>query len=210
MERIRQFVSAIISGLMIGVGGTIFLMQENTLAGSFLFSAGLMTILIFGFQLYTGKIGYIPFHKPIYLVEIIITWLGNVTGTYLFAQLIRLTRIYPAMADRVNELVAIKLNDQLGSVFVLSIFCGLLMFIAVDTFKNFNGSMIRFAAVFLPIMVFILSGYEHCIANTYYFSLAGAWDSHCLLVTIVMTLGNSVGGLIIPCYQKLFSIRQSA
>ena len=86
MERIRQFVSAIISGLMIGVGGTIFLMQENTLAGSFLFSAGLMTILIFGFQLYTGKIGYIPFHKPIYLVEIIITWLGNVTGTYLFAQ----------------------------------------------------------------------------------------------------------------------------
>ena len=129
MERIRQFVSAIISGLMIGVGGTIFLMQENTLAGSFLFSAGLMTILIFGFQLYTGKIGYIPFHKPIYLVEIIITWLGNVTGTYLFAQLIRLTRIYPAMADRVNELVAIKLNDQLGSVFVLSIFCGLLMFI---------------------------------------------------------------------------------
>ena len=50
MERIRQFVSAIISGLMIGVGGTIFLMQENTLAGSFLFSAGLMTILIFGFQ----------------------------------------------------------------------------------------------------------------------------------------------------------------
>ena len=184
MERIRQFVSAIISGLMIGVGGTIFLMQENTLAGSFLFSAGLMTILIFGFQLYTGKIGYIPFHKPIYLVEIIITWLGNVTGTYLFAQLIRLTRIYPAMADRVNELVAIKLNDQLGSVFVLSIFCGLLMFIAVDTFKNFNGSI--------------------------YFSLAGAWDSHCLLVTIVMTLGNSVGGLIIPCYQKLFSIRQSA
>ena len=87
------------------------------------------------------------------------------------------------------------------------IFCGMLMFIAVDCYRNVQGSTLKFIGVFVPVMVFILSGFEHVIANMYYFSLAGAWSGHCLASIVVMTLGNAVGGMLIPLYLKIFKVR---
>ena len=77
MERTRQFVSAIIAGMLIGMGGTVYLSQSNAVIGSFLFSIGLYTILVFQLHLYTGKIGYTPFQKPVYIIELLITWFGT-------------------------------------------------------------------------------------------------------------------------------------
>ena len=101
-------------------------------------------------------------------------------------------------------MVQVKLDDSFVSLFILAIFCGFLMFIAVDTFKKQSGSTVKVIAIFVPVMVFILSGFEHVIADMYYFCLAQAWSGHCLMAVLVMTLGNSVGGMIIPVYQKLF------
>ena len=47
-------------------------------------------------------------------------------------------------------------------------------------------------------MVFILCGFEHCVANMYYFSVAGMWSGKALVYLLVMTLGNSVGGILFP------------
>ena len=193
MERVRQLVSAVIAGGLIGMGGTVYLSQQNPVVGSCLFAIGLFTIVIFQLQLFTGKIGYLPMQKPVYLIELAITWM------------VRNSRIYEGMAEKVQTIAATKLNDDFLSIFLLAVFCGMLMFIAVDIFKNQTGSTIRTVGVFIPVMVFILSGFEHVIANMYYFSLAGVWSGHCLLSIIVMTLGNSVGGMIIPLYLKLFS-----
>ena len=52
--------------------------------------------------------------------------------------------------------------------------------------------------VFLCVIIFILSGFEHCIANMYYFCAAGAIDQTTLLYILVMTAGNSVGGMFLP------------
>ena len=57
--------------------------------------------------------------------------------------------------------------------------------------------------VFLCVMVFILSGFEHCIANMYYFSAADLWNTQTLLMTLLMTLGNSVGGNFFAALVKL-------
>ena len=52
-------------------------------------------------------------------------------------------------------------------------------------------------------MVFILCGFEHCVANMFYFSVANAWSGKTVLYLLVMTLGNSCGGLILPLCRKL-------
>ena len=208
MERIRQFVSAVLAGALIGMGGTVFLAQSSPVAGSFLFSVGLFTIVVFGLQLFTGKVGYLPLQKPSYLIELAITWLGNLAGTWLVAAMVRSTRIYAGMAERVSGMAQAKLSDSPLSLFVLAVFCGMLMFIAVDTFKNQTGSMVRVFAIFVPVMVFILAGFEHVIADMFYFSLAGSWDAHCLAMVLVMTLGNSLGGMLIPLYLRCFGLRK--
>lgn len=207
MEKARQFVSAVLAGFMIGVGGTVYLSQSNPVVGSFLFAIGLFTVVVFQLHLFTGKIGYTPFQKPVYLVELTITWLGNLVGTGITAWMVRNSRIYAGISERVSGIAEVKLADGFLSIFLLAIFCGLLMFIAVDSFRNVQGSTLRFIGVFIPVMVFILSGFEHVVANMYYFSLAGVWSGHCFMSVIVMTLGNSVGGMLIPLYLKIFKLR---
>ena len=208
MEHFRKFVSAVIAGALIGMGGTVFLSQSNPVAGSFLFAIGLFTIVVFQLQLFTGKVGYLPFQKPAYLIELLITWAGNFAGTWLVALMVRSSRIFAGMEERVAVMAQTKLDDSPLSLFILAVFCGMLMFIAVDIFKNQTGSTIRTVGVFVPVMVFILSGFEHVIADMFYFSLAGVWSLHCLALVGVMTLGNSLGGMIIPLYLKLFHLRK--
>lgn len=207
MERARQLVSAIIAGMLISMGGTVYLSQSNPVVGSFLFAIGLYTIVAFQLHLFTGKIGYTPFQKPIYVIELAITWFGNLLGTGLTAIMVKNSRIAPPLVERVMGIVDAKLTDNFMSIFLLAIFCGMLMFIAVDCYRNIQGSTLRFIGIFVPVMVFILSGFEHVIANMYYFSLAGAWSAHCMMAVIVMTLGNAVGGMLIPVYLKIFKVR---
>lgn len=207
MERVRQFFSAILAGMLIGMGGTVFLSQSNPVVGSFLFAIGLFTIVVFQLHLFTGKVGYTPFNKPVYLIELVVTWLGNLVGTWITATMVRNSRIYEGMAERVAGTAEVKLSDDFTSIFLLAVFCGMLMFIAVDCFRNVQGSTLRFIGVFVPVMVFILSGFEHVIANMFYFSLSGTWSAHCFVAVLVMTLGNAVGGMLIPIYLKVFKQR---
>jgi formate/nitrite transporter FocA (FNT family) len=84
VERIKEyascFLSAMLAGLMIGVGGTVYLSVNNPVIGSLLFTVGLFSILVFQMQLFTGKVGYLPDNKPKYLIDLIVIWLGNLNG----------------------------------------------------------------------------------------------------------------------------------
>ena len=58
-------------------------------------------------------------------------------------------------------------------------------------------------------MVFILCGYEHCVADMFYFSMAGAWSGAALLRLLVITAGNAVGGVLFPAARQ-WIIKQPA
>ena len=200
----RIFVPAVYSGLCIGIGGMVYLNCENKVVGAFMFCIGLLTILLFGFNLYTGKVGYICQNKPAYIGQVAIVWLGNFAGTAVMAGLCRLTRNADKLTQACQGMVETKLNDSLLSLFVLAIFCGMLMFIAVDTYKHHyekKDTMVTVVAI-LGVVVFILAGFEHCIADMFYFTLAGAFPK-AFPALIVMTLGNAVGGNIIPLGQNI-------
>ena len=77
------FIKSVYAGFMIGVGGCVYLSVDNKIVGSLLFSFGLLTIVVQGFSLYTGKIGFVSNVKELMTMPIII--LGNFTGTFLMA-----------------------------------------------------------------------------------------------------------------------------
>lgn len=191
-------ISAICAGFAIGIGGTVFLSVDNKVIGSLLFALGLFTIVVFGLHLFTGKVGYIPANKPVYVFEVLVTWLGNLIGTNLCAFLVRNTRISATVGKKAMGLCETKLNDNLLSIFILSVFCGLLMYIAVDRHKELDHSMGKMLAVFIPVSVFILCGFEHCVANMYYFGAAGMWSEKAFWYIVVMSVGNGVGGVCLP------------
>ena len=194
---------AVAAGIFIGLAGTVFLSVPDKFAGAFLFGFGLLTIVCCGFKLYTGAIGYLVLqgkNTPSYLRTLGVIWVGNWIGTFLVGTALRFSRVGAAIADKAQGLCAVKMRDSWSSLLVLSFFCGILMFLAVDTFrrKEEYPGVIRMAMVFLCVMVFILSGFEHCVADMYYFSAAAMWNADSFARTAWMTLGNSLGGCLLP------------
>lgn len=200
-DNLKILVRAILAGVMISIGGTIYLTCESKLLGAFLFSIGLYAICAFGLNLYTGKIGYVIDNKPKYLIELLITLIGNVIGTVACGYLLFLTRMGEKLRGVAGVISEVKLNDNLLSIFILAIFCGIIMYLAVDLFKRL-GDFGKYMGIFMGITVFILAGFEHCVANMYYFSAANMWSWKTVLYVLVMVLGNSVGSILLALGMK--------
>lgn len=191
---------SILSGLMIAVGGTIYLSciaKGWTPFGAVLFAAGLYTICVYGFNLYTGKVGYIACHfKDVnYIGLVILILVFNLITTYLLG--IVCAYAFPAIVEPARKIYEAKLAAPLLRLLITGIFCGLLMFLAVDTWKK--GSPF---GCFIYIPVFIISGFDHSIANSFYNGVANgfadAFTMQNALVVITVVIGNAIGGMLVP------------
>ena len=203
-EYLDFLIKGIYAGIMIGIGGTVFLSVKDTVAGSFLFSIGLLMICMYGMNLYTGKIGYILVNKFNYVYELLLSLLGNFIGTFFVGRMVLLTR-YKTLSERALTMSNLKLNDNLLSIFILAMFCGMLMYIAVNNYKKSTNEIGKYAGIFMCVMVFILCGFEHCVANMYYFTVANVWTGKAFLWLLMMVLGNSVGSILIAFFNNRFN-----
>lgn len=178
-----ELIKSIYAGFMIGIGGTIYLSIENKIVGAILFSFGLLTIITQGFNLYTSRVGYDIKNSPL-MSKILI---GNTIGTLICALLVRLSK--PEIVDKASQIWINKLNQSALSTLVLAALCGVLMYLAVDNYIKNN----KLIFIMLPVIIFILSGYEHSIANLFYLFLCNNISVDRLWHIIICILGNSVG-----------------
>ena len=203
MKWFRTFVGGILAGISIAIGGTVFLSLENKVLGALFFTVGLFAVCTFGFNLFTGKVCYMFDQDKAYALGLPLIWLGNLAGTFLTALAERATRVGPALAEKAQAICTVKLNDGLLSIFILSFFCNVLIWLAVEGFKNNPHPEGKYLSLFFGVAVFILCGFEHCVANMYYFSVAGMWGWKTLAWVLVMTLGNAAGGVFFPLMRRL-------
>lgn len=197
---------SILSGLMIAVGGTIYLSciaKGWVPFGAVLFAAGLYTICVYGFNLYTGKVGYIAYNfKDVnYIGLVILILVFNLITTYLLG--IVCAYAFPAIVEPAKKIYEAKLAAPLLRLLITGIFCGLLMFLAVDTWKK--GSPF---GCFIYIPVFIISGFDHSIANSFYNGVANgfadAFTMQNALVVITVVIGNAIGGMLVPIMTRVW------
>ena len=205
MEKYIDFIiKGFYAGILISIGGIAYLAIPDKIVGSFIFSLGLLTICIYSFNLYTGKVGYLLVNKPKYLLELLFSLMGNFLGTLAIGSLMRLTR-FTTYIDTAKNIVDLKLNDNLLSIFILAILCGMIMYLAVNNYKNNKDVVSKYMTIFMGVMAFILCGFEHCVANMFYFSIAGVFSLKVFYYLLVMILGNSVGSLIIAWYYNHYN-----
>lgn len=74
----KDLIKAIFAGICIGIAGTAYVALGGGPFAACLFAIGLISIVLFNFNLYTGKIGYIKSYKDISRMLIIL--LGNLIG----------------------------------------------------------------------------------------------------------------------------------
>ncbi len=191
-----DLIKGIFAGIMIGIGGTVYLNSSSNFIGACLFSIGLLMICIYKMNLFTGMVGYILVNKKSYIWSLIATLIGNFIGTYLCALAISLTRLN-SLYDKAKNLADIKINDSYLSIFILAIFCGILMYIAVNNFRKSESYLVKCLSIIICVVVFIVSGFEHSIANMFYISLANAWKPKAVITIVYMIIGNALGAIFI-------------
>ena len=205
----KTFVSAVLAGICISIGGIVFLSLDNRIAGAALFTVGLFVICTFKMNLFTGKVCYTLQNKPEYLPRLLIIWLGNLTGTGLMAFLVSLTRIR-TISEKAAALCEVKVNDSLLSLFILGFICNMLIFIAVQGYNRNPHELGKYLSLFFGVMLFILCGTEHCVADMFYFWMSGAWSSRAVISLLTITFGNAAGGIILCQACKFIEIKPAA
>ena len=201
MNMTKMFAYSILAGMFISIGGAAFLSIDSKIVGALFFTVGLFVICTFGLNLFTGKVCYAVKNGKKSLPALAVIWIGNLIGTLCTAGLFHLTRI-ASISEKAALMCQTKLNDSLLSVFILSIFCNMLIYIAVEGYKNNPHEIGKYLSLFFGVTVFIICGFEHCIANMFYISMAGMWSTESAVFIVVNTLGNAVGGLLIPTIKK--------
>ena len=199
MTYLKTFINAVLAGIMISIGGTVYLACESKLLGAFLFAVGLMAICVYQMSLFTGKIGYIFQNKPSYTLDCLVIWIGNFCGTLLSGIAVAFAK--PNLSLSAAELVSKKLEQNPVTTIILGIFCGILMYIAVDNFRTNDHKFAKYLGIFICVPVFILAGFEHSIADMFYFALTpdvALLSLKGITFIAYVSIGNLIGSWIVP------------
>lgn len=209
---LKIFLKGIFAGLSIGLGSFLFVLCSrfsNKALGSALFAVGLTLVCCLGFYLYTGKIAYLidSNKKGKYALELVIGYIGNFVGAaalgYLTLLICKLGHM-DNMLNTASKVASSRFMDlgNGGAIWYETLFksmlCGICVYGAVQTFKHKENHFIpRELVLIICVFVFVYGGFEHCIANMYYISLANAWNIQTIVNILIVTLGNSLGALYV-------------
>ncbi|MBQ8293055.1 MAG: formate/nitrite transporter family protein [Bacilli bacterium] len=202
---IKTLIKGILAGIAISLGGWLCLranaVMDNNFVGSFIFAAGLILIVNFDFYLYTGRICYLFDNqdKKNWL-HLLLGLLGNLIGCIIMGLFMRvcfkdsLDSLFASLEGMING----KLNATWYVTAIKSFLCGMLVYLAVEGFKKIENNFGKYVVLVICIGGFVFAGYEHCVANMFYYALGNSYDFTTLITLLLCVLFNSVGGLFIP------------
>lgn len=180
------FARAILAGAMIAFGaeasnvaahGIADVGLARTVAGA-VFPIGLMMVILMGAELFTGDCMLVigVAEKTISVKKLILMlitiWIGNFAGGALIAALIYFSGQYNYSGGGLGAYtikVAVgKTGLSFGTAFVSGILCNILVCAAVLMAMCAADVAGKLFASFFIIFAFVISGFEHCVANMYY------------------------------------------
>ena len=195
---LKDTIYGFLAGAMISIGCAVYLACENKYVGAIMFSVALLTICYKGYNLFTGKIGFIVnAHAKNDVSALLLGLLGNTLAMMAFGALLGLA--LPNLQEKAVTVVSAKLSQGFVSALIRAIFCGILMYIAVSLYREKK----TIVGIVFCIPVFILSGFEHSIADMGYFAVAGEWSGVGLGYIWTIILGNSLGATLFPALKLI-------
>lgn len=196
-------LKGILAGISISIGGIIYIKaKEQTILSlfpAFLFPIGLILICCFDFFLYTGRICYFTksFKDKTVLptsITLLVGLLGNFIGTLILGVFLHFA-LEPTTI--VNKMIETKLNYEWWRLVILGMGCGMLIYFAVEGFKKIQSNLGKYLVLILCISGFIICGFEHCIADMFYFIYSFTFSLKAFTTILFVILGNSLGGIVI-------------
>ena len=183
----KRFVPmAIFAGLLIGTGGLVYL-RVGGAVGAIMFAFGLLSVVMCGAQLFTGKSGFLPYKEFPRLIFMILL---NAVGCLLAAAVARYVAS-DAVVSNLSNIIKAREAASWHGLLVTSAGTGMIMTLAV-----YGARQKHFLPLLFGVPVFILCGLPHCVADAFYYALAalmGNWEWWILPAWGWAILGNYIG-----------------
>lgn len=184
VELITKSVGA---AILISLGNYALLKLGNPI-GPVIFALGLLGVCYMGLNLFTGKCGFFIQDK-IKIWDLLIILVANLIAGYLIG-LVFSVMDKDVVTVAVNKVVTYEVSI---AFFLKSVFCGIIMYIAVLLYKK--GTPL---GIIYGIPLFIFCGFQHCIANIITFGAARTIDWS----IVICILGNFAGSLLMWLFSK--------
>ena len=221
------FVLALLAGAFISLGATFMLVVKSDgslpfaatqLLGGFSFCVGLFLVLSAGAELFTGNCLMVlgPLSGRFSWGRLLASWgivlAGNLLGSLAMAALIFAADAGSANGGAVAQAALTVAEGKValdwGVAFARGVLCNVLVCLAVWVGHAATSVTDKFFSALLPVMAFMASGFEHCVANMFFLPyalmleasgrVAGSVDLAGVLSNLsAATLGNFVGGVLL-------------
>ncbi len=212
---------SIMAGLYISLGAQGFMVTyENVFVRAAVFPVGLMLIVLVGGELYTGNclMTFALLQKKIkaydYIKSLLQVFAGNFIGALIVVALLYFGGVYnnQVLSETVVKIANAKLSLTFTQALSKGILCNILVSLGVwfaTTSKDTTGKLL---GCWFPVMLFVLTGYEHVVANMFYLPIAAIYDSTITISKILINnflpvaIGNFIGGgILVPVvYYKVY------
>lgn len=183
-------------------GGPAASPEWAALIKAIIFPIGLILIIMANLSLFTGNIYSYGAcvangcNKWQAIGLLVISWFGNLVGSIWVAYGVRIS--IPGFDLHAIERVAnIKVLIPYLQLFVLAVFCNMLVCYAVSMARR-NTGVLKLFGIFFPIFLFVFFGFEHSIADMFYMLFVEKFSVQNYLAFLgIATAGNIIGGVLV-------------
>lgn len=225
LSAFKMVILGFFAGMFIGFAGiasttassTIAVASVAKLVGAIVFPAGMAMVLIAGSELFTGNnlIIIAVLEKKVTVGKMLKNWFFVFVGNFLGAAFVAILVVYGHtpnlfggdLAQAIVNAGRSRTDLAVMDSFVRGILCNILVCIAVwmsFAAKQVSGKLLT---SFWPVMLFVLCGFEHCVADMYFgvaalltsaeYGIAAeglTWFNFLIKSLLPVSLGNIVGG----------------
>ena len=217
----KRFIMSMMAGLYISLGAQGFMVTyENLFIRAAVFPVGLMLIVLVGGELFTGDclMTFAYLQKKItlkdYMSSLFQVLTGNLVGALLVVGFLYFGGVYnnPTLSETIVKIANTKLLLSFTEALFKGILCNILVSLGVWFATTAQDTTGKLLGCWFPVMLFVLCGYEHVVANMFYLPMAMIFDHSITTLRIILNnfipvaIGNFIGGgILVPiAYHKVY------
>lgn len=221
---LAQLILSLLGGAFIGMGALFYVLVHSDaslgfaarqLAAALCFCLGMLLVVVAGAELFTGNnlIVMARAQGSIGTSEVLRNWAivfaGNLAGAVGLALLVWLSR-HPDMNDGAVARDYVHIAQAKAALpFLVALWRGVLCnaLVCLAIWMSYAGRSVidKAVAIIFPIAAFVAAGFEHCIANLYYFAMASLLAPQAALPVagsmlrnlVAVVIGNVIGGSVL-------------
>lgn len=207
----KYFILSVLAGAFIALGGAAAMavggLTGNKLLVAIVFSSALSLCVMAGSSLFTGeclKQSLAVMQKKTPTLGVVgllaFCWIGNLIGSWAVLIAYQIAGVSPAAIKYTVGVALAKAAETPAQCFFKAILCNICVCLAVWCCIKMQSEAGKLIMIFWCIVIFMVCGFEHSVANMSIVGLAVCDGSVSVLSYVynlaIVTLGNAVGGVL--------------